>query len=167
MSAYRVRPGAIPKGLKIPERPLPPLRTVNERPPIRNDIPIDAATSSLKRSAALHPISLTATPQRARNDAAWLPKSISARNAAKAHPYAQVKLPRSLRAYDLITALAVPGLFLYLMFVAPGGEKSELSIVRRWTEGLIQDVRDWWNKVPRDAEVDPEILLQLERSRKP
>jgi hypothetical protein len=35
--------------------------------------------------------------------------------------------------------------------------------LRRWSEGFQQDVRDWWNNVPRDEEVDPQLLLTMEQ----
>ncbi|KAG9037449.1 hypothetical protein FS842_003352 [Serendipita sp. 407] len=158
MPSYRVRPSAIPKHLKIPQKPPAAQRLLDGRPPIR-----DTTKASPNGNAAV----VNSQPP----SPAWfrLPsfRTTGIKDAAKAHPYVRLRDPRSLRLYDLLTKLSVPTLIIYFLLVSPAGEQSEVSIIRRWTEGLSTDMKNWWNSVPQDQEVDPEVLLALDREKTP
>ncbi|KIM27353.1 hypothetical protein M408DRAFT_330071 [Serendipita vermifera MAFF 305830] len=178
MPSYRVRPGAIPKHLKMPAQPSAApaaARPSKVKPPIRkatassspgmfdnaSDPPADPfATSTSGGKGTVFQL-----PRFRASRESWAGRSGEYRDAAKAHPYAKLKDPLSVRAYDWIVRLSVPALVFYFLFWSEAGEKSDIAILRRWSEGLQQDVKDWWHNVPKDAEVDPQILLQMERDR--
>ncbi|KIM19390.1 hypothetical protein M408DRAFT_31265 [Serendipita vermifera MAFF 305830] len=122
MPSYRVRPGAIPKHLKMPAQPSAApaaARPSKVKPPIRkatassspgmfdnaSDPPADPfATSTSGGKGTVFQL-----PRFRASRESWAGRSGEYRDAAKAHPYAKLKDPLSVRAYDWIVRLSVPG----------------------------------------------------------
>lgn len=121
MPSYRVRPGTIPKHLKIPAQPSPtsvalPLSSV--KPPIRK------ASTPTSASIPQNPSILSANhigqfpkaanpgtfqiPRFGASKEGWSAGKSEYRNVANVHPFAKLKDPLSVRAYDWIVRLSVP-----------------------------------------------------------
>jgi hypothetical protein len=136
MSAYRIKPGQIPKYLKVPRIPPQAPRPSGTRPPIRGSSPDEQnAVGNAQRKPwfGFH------------RSTGWfgVPKR---RDIAREHPHARLKEPRNIRIYDLLVKGSVPGmtsiilhfpvltlrpvLLIYFIFYAEAGEKSDIAIVR-------------------------------------
>lgn len=132
MSAYRIKPGAIPKHLKPPKQTP---RPAGSRPPIRgakeSDAPIKTGWFGL--------------PRRQPAAKGWLARE-NRRNIAREHPHARLRDPTGLRIYNFVVKASVPGqlvltglllrlmkpqlaLVLYFLFFAQAGEQSDIAIV--------------------------------------
>ncbi|PVF92830.1 hypothetical protein CPB86DRAFT_790781 [Serendipita vermifera] len=163
MPNYRVRPGSIPKHLKLPlQPPVAPQRTSDGRPPIRN-APSTNDSNATDAPSAPQSSSWFTLPRFRAQESSWFSRQRRLRDIAKAHPHARLRDPKSVRIYDLIAKTSVPILVFYFLFYAPAGEHSDVAILRRWSEGFQQDVWDWWNNVPGEKEVDPQIVIEMER----
>lgn len=119
MPSYRVRPGAIPKHLKITQQ-LPPASSginsqyfVKGKPPIRaSTVSPDTQLTNLSfSSAADAPQSAWfRLPRMRAEERSWFSRTTNARNAATAHPYSKLRDPLSIRIFDLIAMGSVPGM---------------------------------------------------------
>ncbi|KIM19388.1 hypothetical protein M408DRAFT_40661, partial [Serendipita vermifera MAFF 305830] len=130
MPSYRVRPGAIPKHLKMPTQPSAAptaARPSKVKPPIRKAT--SSSSPGMFDNASDPPADPFATSTNAGSGTSWAGRSGEYRDAAKAHPYAKLKDPLSVRAYDWIVRLSVPALVFYFLFWSEAGEKSDIAIV--------------------------------------
>jgi hypothetical protein len=114
MPNYRVRPGSIPKHLKLPlQPPVAAQRGPDGRPPIRNSPSVGdsnaadtADTVSTPRSSSWFTL-----PRFRAQESSWFSRQRRLRDVAKAHPHARLRDPKSIRIYDLIAKTSVPSQF--------------------------------------------------------
>jgi hypothetical protein len=103
MSAYRVKPGQIPKHLKVPRVPPQTPRPSGSRPPIRGAAPGEqSAVENVQRK------SWFGLTNRDRSTG-WFGQQ-KRRDIAREHPHARLREPRNIRMYDLLVKGSVPGM---------------------------------------------------------
>jgi len=124
MPTYRIRPGVVPKHLKVPKQPPPaPAGSPHSKikPPIRKALPnqpsgaskvvpsgssVDGGSAGTNSASGGFSLQL---PRFRASRESWIGRNSAYRDVGKIHPYAKLKDPLSVRVYDWIVRLSVPG----------------------------------------------------------